>query len=152
MRVCAFDPGITTGYTVGHLEESDGILYLAPKQKRFDHLTLYDYLVKEQFDYIVYESFEFRNKVRTGTVLISLEYIGVIRLFCAQYKIPHTNQTASEAGAGGKTGYFNNDKLKSKQVYIPGRPHAMDSLRHLLKWYEFGKGFKFNTKKGYRLV
>lgn len=149
MRIIAFDPGGTTGYSVGELRGPDGVLRFTARQYRFDHMELHKYLVKQDPDWIVCESFEFRNAVKKGTELISCEYIGVIKLYCQEWQIPLSLQTASTVGAGGKKGYFSNQKLKDLKFYLPAKLHAMDSLRHLLYWYEFGKGFQFNKKKGY---
>lgn len=151
MRVLAFDPGQTTGYSVGELDEEKGLMIVNPKQAKLDHAQLFALCVSLSPDWIVYESFEYRNKARAGLVLVSAEYIGVLKLYAAHYDVKQTKQTAATIGAGGRTGYFNNDRLRSEGLYLPGNPHAMDSLRHLLYWYQFGPGFKY-YQVGYELM
>ena len=150
MKIISLDPGKTTGYSVGYLSELEPELRFHSFQDKFNHLQLYEFLQEESPQWIVCESFEFRNKVRPGTELISCELIGVVHLYTALYKNGLSFQTASTHGAGGKNGPFQDKILRQKGIYKPGKPHAMDSLRILLYWYEFGKGFQFNTKQGYK--
>lgn len=150
MKVIALDPGKTTGYSVGYLRDEDPIFRFHSFQEKFNHVQLYEFLQEEVPQWIVCESFEFRNRVRPGTELISAELIGVVHLFTALYKNGLSFQNASTHGAGGRNGPFQDKILRQKGIYKPGKPHAMDSLRILLYWYEFGKGFQFNTKQGYK--
>lgn len=149
MKIVALDPGRTTGYSVG-VTHDDAEFQFISKQAKLDHQQLWMLLANDTFDAIVCESFDFRNGVRTGTDLIPCELIGVVHLFASMYKKRLDFQNASTHGAGGKNGYFNNANLQRLGIYLPGKPHAMDSLRILLYWYEFGKGFQFNNKKGFK--
>ena len=149
LKVLALDPGRTTGYSVG-VTSYDSEFQFISKQAKLDHRELWQLLYDTNADCIVYESFDFRNGVRTGTDLIPAELIGVILLYGSLEKKRLDFQNASTHGAGGKSGYFNNETLRRKGIYLPAKPHAMDSLRILLYWYEFGKGFQFNNKRGYR--
>lgn len=149
MRVIALDPGRTTGYSVGITHDGTEFEFIS-KQEKLSHIGLWELLFNTKMDCIVCESFDFRNGVRTGTDLIPCELIGVVHLFASMYKKRLDFQNASTHGAGGKNGYFKDENLKRKGIYVPARPHAMDSLRILLYWYEFGKGFQYNNKLGYR--
>ena len=149
MKIISLDPGRTTGYSVGLLQDEQPFQFIS-KQKKMTHEELWTELCFTQADVVVCESFDFRNGVRTGTDLIPAELIGVVHLWCARSKKRLDFQNASTHGAGGKNGYFNNENLKRKGIYVAARPHAMDSLRILLYWYEFGKGFQFNNKMGYK--
>lgn len=149
MKILALDPGKTTGYSVGYLTDDDPKLRFESHQATFNHGQLYEFLQEESPTWIVSESFEFRNKVRSGTELISAELNGIIYLYTHLYKNGLSWQTASTHGAGGKNGPFQNAILKRKGIYKAGKPHAMDSLRILLYWYEHGKGFQFNKREGY---
>lgn len=149
MKIISLDPGRTTGYSVG-ITHSESEFEFISKQAKLSHAELWDLLYHEQPNCIVCESFDFRNGVRTGTDLIPAELIGVVHLFATKYSKRLDFQNASTHGAGGQSGYFNNVNLKRKGIYVPARPHAMDSLRILLYWYEFGKGFQFNNKMGYK--
>jgi len=149
MKILALDPGKTTGFSVGYLSDDNPVFRFESHQAIFTHLGLYEFLQEASPSWIVAESFEFRNKVRSGTELISAELNGVIHLYVGLYKCGLSWQTASTHGAGGKNGPFQNTILKKKGIYKPGKPHAMDSLRILLYWYEHGKGFQFNKRQGY---
>lgn len=149
MKIIAIDPGRTTGYTVGIIKEESELEFIS-KQAKLPHLELWLELDRQSPDIIVCESFEFRNAVKSGTELISAELLGVVHLYASLYKKRLDLQTASTHGAGGKKGYFTNSKLQKLGCYLPAKPHAMDSLRVLLHWYEFGKGFEFNNKLGYK--
>lgn len=149
MKVISLDPGRTTGYSVGIAKDRTPFEFIS-KQAKMTHVELWILLEKENPDCIVCESFDFRNGVRTGTDLIPAELIGVVHLFAGTRSKRLFFQNASTHGAGGKNGYFNNENLKRKGIYVAARPHAMDSLRILLYWYEFGKGFQFNNKMGYK--
>lgn len=149
MKVISLDPGRTTGYSVGVIKDDSPFEFIS-KQAKLSHHELFDLLDTTMADAIVCESFDFRNGVRTGTDLIPAELIGVVHLFASIFKKRLDFQNASTHGAGGKNGYFNNENLKRKGIYVPARPHAMDSLRIMLYWYEFGKGFQYNNKMGYK--
>lgn len=149
MKVLALDPGRTTGYSVGIIKPDTEFEFIS-KQTKFTHQELYYMMEIESPDCIVCESFDFRNGVRTGTDLISAELIGLVHLYCSVYEKRLDFQSASTHGAGGKHGRFNNVNLKRMGIYVPARPHAMDSLRVLLYWYEHGKGFQFNNRKGFK--
>lgn len=148
MKILAIDPGKTTGYSVGITKDGAPLQFIS-KQAQLDHLQLWLLLQGESPHCIVTERFDFRNKVKTGTELISAELNGILHLYSLLHRKRLDLQGASTHGAGGKKGYFSNMKLKQLGIYLPGKDHAMDSLRILLYWYEFGKGFQFNNKMGY---
>jgi hypothetical protein len=144
MKVIAIDPGVTTGIAYGlHI---DGLLTVHAEQSKFTHAQLFDLLYDKSPNIIVCESFEFRQKARSGLVLYSCELIGVIKLYVDTVPIPVelVMQTASK----GK-GYYSDHLLNKNGVYVRGVPHGMDALRHLLHWYTFGSGYKYN-KKGFQ--
>ena len=139
MIAVALDPGITTGYAIGIID--DGMMTVVSGQERYTHYSLWKFLKEETPDFIISESFEFRRAARDNLILYSIEMIGVIRLYCEGYDKPLHMQSA----ATGK-GYYNDSKLQSARLYKPTRPHANDAVRHLLQWFTFGPGFKYNTK------
>lgn len=143
MKIVAFDPGGTTGIACGDLDEERGLMKVSAEQEVLNHNGLWNYMWTERPDWIITESFEYRNRARPGLELISCELIGVIELYIQQYKSGYVKQTAAK----GK-GYFTDKILKRDGLYVPGIPHGMDALRHLLHWYMFGTGFQFN-KEGY---
>lgn len=141
MKIIAFDPGGTTGFAVGYLDEEKGILSIRADEHKFDHNMLFAQLVIVKPDWVITESFEYRSRARTGLELISSELIGVIKLYAQQSECGFSEQTAST----GK-GYYTDAKLKTDGLYEKGKPHAMDALRHLLHWYTFAEGYQYNIQ------
>jgi hypothetical protein len=108
------------------------------------HLDLYNFLghMHTQVYSVVCESFEFRkgDEHRAGVSLISREYIGVARLF-AQERLGQVGQTLVMQTAGAAKGFIPdkprggleaNAKLKVLGLYVPGKQHANDAMRHLI--------------------
>jgi hypothetical protein len=148
MKILAFDPGITTGYAVGYLDVEKGLLTIGASQEKFSHDVLLQYLIDTKPNLIIYEKFEYRNRARPGLELFSRELIGIIKLYYAYNSFSTTlvEQTPAQA-----MGYFTDKKLKELEIYQPGKPHAMDALRHLLQWYQFGAGYQYN-KLGFKSI
>ena len=141
MKVVAFDPGITTGYAVGHIE--DGVMYVRAGQEVWSHHEFWEQLHLAKPDAIVCESFEYRNRSRPGLILYSCELIGIVHLFCSpSYQNPSV-ALFMQSAAKGKS-YYSNTHLQNANVYVRGVPHGMDALRHLLHCYTFGPLFKYN--------
>src|SRR5687768_17063694 len=110
MKIIALDPGGTTGWATYEDQEipvpgTDGEVerhgvkwvcgHLGPEEH---HGQLYDFLGmqhSQQETYLVSESFEFRQKARDGLVLVSLEYIGVTKLFARERGLQLRMQTAA---------------------------------------------------------
>jgi hypothetical protein len=146
-KVVALDPGGTTGYATGLIEE--GLMKVSTGQAKWDHIALYDNLKLSAPDVIVCESFDFRqriHKTQYGLELISREYIGVVNLYCQQRiredkLIDLMMQKPSIIG-----GFYTNNVLKKDKLYRPGRDHANDACRHILHWFTFGSGFQYNTR------
>lgn len=152
-HVLALDPGGTTGIARAYWAPNDPAAKLATlDQIHFSqwqlnngehHVLLYETLqaMTQYFERpgqpeleIVCESFEFRqhynaNHFKAKVELISKEYIGVTKLFCAEFTIPLTFQTASQA----KT-FIPDEKVKALNIWQPGMVHANDATRHLLRY------------------
>jgi hypothetical protein len=142
-RVLAFDPGGTTGVAKAWTEDDDfkfSYHQIGPDEH---HEELWGFLQAHLQQYglpnleIVCESFEYRNMSRKGLELVSKEYIGIIKLFCEINGIKLTFHTASAA----KT-FVTDDKIHSLDLWVPGKPHAMDGMRHLLRYLVIGKGIR----------
>jgi hypothetical protein len=98
------------------------------------------HLEELQPDVIVYERFDYRNRARKGLELISRELIGVAELYTQQHpQVILHKQTASSVMS-----YYNDNRLRLDLVYKPGKEHANDAVRHLLYWFTFGPGYKYN--------
>lgn len=144
-RVVAFDPGGTTGWAtysaeriqIGiddyeYFEEQWNCGQLGPGKH---HRELFNFMELEQVEttHYVTESFEYRNAARSGLVLVSCEYIGVMELFTQGRGLHLTQQTAAK----GK-GFVKNDNLRKLDLWVTGGAdewrHSMDAYRHLLQF------------------
>lgn len=139
----AFDPGGTTGWASLHFKlDDEGIPVgkpswaceqIGPGEHHIELEMMLEAVLEEDrepipFDYhIITESFEYRNKSRAGLVLDSVEYIGVMKLWCKKSGIPLHKQTA----AMGK-GFVKDENIKKLGLWYPGHKHAMDAMRHLI--------------------
>jgi hypothetical protein len=131
MKVIALDPGGTTGWAVFR----DGHFYRAGELEGQHHRQLHQLLYKETVGsddeapyYLIFERFDHRNN--EFAKLISVEYIGVIKLFLQQY--PHVHGVPQ--GSSIKT-FADEKKLSATKWYIEyKKPHARDAARHLLYW------------------
>jgi hypothetical protein len=98
------------------------------------HRELYSFLeLKRTHSYIVIcESFQYRPNMDSAE-LISNEYIGVVKHFQQNNRIPVIWQTKSYG-----RGFFDDDKLKKLGKFNRGCGHANDAMGHLLQWLTFG--------------
>lgn len=106
MRIISIDPGGTTGWTIFDIER-DGTDYKVAEdvkehfvnsgqlEKPNHHSTLWRFLDQHQPDLIVMERYEKRNN--DFSLLISVEYIGVVKLWCQVNDVPLVMQGASQA-------------------------------------------------------
>ena len=85
--------------------------------------------------HIMLERFEFRldERDRTKIDYMPAEVVGAIRLWAhgrASVKLVLT-------GASLGKGFWSDDKIKKLGLWVPGRRHAMDALKHLLRYRLF---------------
>lgn len=147
IKVVAIDPGITTGYAVGLIEQ--GEMGVISGQTVWNELALWTELNRSTPDVLIYETFEFRNQPSRQKLnrieLFSRNLIGVMNLYAQQTKCVLRQQTPFT----GKQ-YYTDNHLKKDKLYKPLKGgHANDAVRHLLQWFTFGPGYKHN-EKGYR--
>jgi hypothetical protein len=87
---------------------------------------------------------EFANRPKID--LTAPEYIGVAKRAIQEHKWTAVWQNAAQAC--GKTAFWGdnskpgggNEKIKKLGLWLPGKRHAMDSLRHFLFWFSFTHG------------
>lgn len=149
LKIIWFDPGITSGYAEGFIK--DGLMLVVSGQEVWNELEIYLKLISYKPDIVGYERFEVRRgKMATGGVeLFPRNLIGVINLYCMQQGDRCSLYKQMPAQALGKGAFFNTQRLKADQLHKPGRDHANEALKHLLRWWTFGAGFQYNTK-GYK--
>jgi len=140
LTVVAIDPGVTTGIAIAYVRPHHPTIEMVVRQGKMDHELLWRMLHKVNPTIVVCEDFEYRpGKARDGLVLFSLELIGVAKLYAATQLKEIKMQKAAE----GKS-YYNNARLKELKLYSKGYDHGRDATRHLLHWWTFGAGYKFN--------
>lgn len=144
MIVIALDPGITTGYSIGQIDEN-GLMRVVTGENRWSHLELWNLFEEYEPDVIICETFEYRNRSRKGLELYSRELIGVCNLY-AQMKQCHIRM--QNPLKDNESTFFNDARLQKDNIYKKGCGHANDAARHLLTWFVFREGFQYN-KKGY---
>jgi hypothetical protein len=162
MIAIALDPGVTTGYAMGGID--DGLMTVVTGEQRWDHIGLWQFLTNGKPDFIICERFEFRqgkvtkeNQYRKGLELFSRELIGVVHLYQQLEKARNDRdvnvymQNPMKEPKPGKipNTQFTNAVLQAHAIYKPGNGHANDAARHILHWWEVGPGYKYNTK-GYK--
>lgn len=145
MRIISLDPGGTTGWACYTESQLASYVYnvndftygqLGPHEH---HKELYDLLRSGiEHDYrIVCESFEYRNESRSGLVLVSREYIGVVKLFCQETLTLYFPQTASVGKITGNS-FVQPANLARLGLWAKGGKsrmnHAMDAVSHLLQY------------------
>lgn len=147
--IMTFDPGGTTGWALWdpmrkYLDEpyiKSG--QIGPEQHHYELNILLDQYEPNR---VIYERFD--NRANAAAELISLEYIGVIKLWaqCNQPRITLLDQGVSDMKAWieAKNGYA---KLKATGLWIPGKPHENDARGHLL-FHLFHRGY--STLQHYR--
>jgi hypothetical protein len=132
MLIMGIDPGGSTGICVLDTE-SQGFRYetLGPEEhhSKLEHLlnnVMPDVIVLERFD----------NRGIHGAKLISLEYVGVVKLVASFLTIQ------VELHSPSMKGWWTSNKLKQAELWVPGRVHIheMDALRHVLYYMSFTVG------------
>ncbi len=121
--IMSFDPGYTTGIAI---RDDNHLLLLQIKGLS----PLWRELEVEDPDVIVYEKFFYQRRDKVD--LRPVEAIGVIKLYAEQKQIPIAGQSPQMAKR-----FWTDAKVKKLDLWVPGEPHAMDALRHLLYYEAF---------------
>lgn len=134
-RLVALDPGETTGYA----EFVSGLLVYHEELKTFDIPTAVGPLeviligapavVVEN-----YQVYKWRMKQHVGDTLHTPRLIGCIETLCALSGIRPTKQLAQNAKK-----FVTDEKLKAWDMYVKGKPHARDAIRHGIFYLLFHK-------------
>jgi hypothetical protein len=141
MKILAFDPGGTTGWSRFEAEESYGSpIWRSNLRKHIKfgqigdneehHLLLWKLLMHENADVIICERFD--NRDNEFAKLMSREYFGICKLWCELF-----NRTFVSQGADQAKGFSTDAKLECLGILaVPVHPwrHANDGTRHLVYW------------------
>lgn len=136
VRILALDPGGTTGWATAQIIDKE-ITDIQTGQRRFEAVGIWELIRWAKPHYIVCETFRYRKQPREGLDLTSMKWIGICELYAQQ--VPLNCTLKMQEPSEGK-GYWKDDKLKAAGVYVPGKPHSMDALRHLLYFLTFKAG------------
>jgi hypothetical protein len=131
----AFDPGETTGFArfeKGRLTWYEELKTLTVH----DAVPVLSPLIKGQCNVVVenYQVYKWRAKQHVGDTLHTPRLIGCIETLCALRGIRPTKQTAQNA-----KGFVTDEKLKAWGMYVKGKPHTRDAIRHGIFYLLFHK-------------
>lgn len=137
-KVIAIDPGGTTGLTIARKKGST--IKCQCSQVKLTPREFLEFLMihANSADHFIIEDFEFRKGARAGLDFTPAHLIGV-----AMAVVPPDKLRLQKASVG-KSHFKNDQTIKVMKLWIPGKPHAMDSLRHFLQWYTFGPGYRYH--------
>jgi hypothetical protein len=135
-RIVALDPGGTTGIAQAIIEDYVVTKILGGEQ-RYMASGLYAMLEAFDPDYIVCETFEFRNASRAGLDLTSAKLIGVCELYAEHHGVHLKMQ---EPSVQGPRAFWTDAKLKAAGLYLPGKQHSRSAMKHLMYFLTFKKG------------
>lgn len=123
-KLLSEDPGMDTGFVI----DDNGHLSFWEIDSR--NLTaVEDFLIGANPDVIIYERFHHRPAMMKAE-LYSMQVIGVTRLYAERHNIPIPfTPKPDEAKA-----FWKDDKIKKVGLWKPGKGHAMDALRVMLKY------------------
>jgi hypothetical protein len=144
ITIVSLDPGGDTGWTVARLQGKDrgeawtsGSIFWSYGVLSHDahHADLYDLLTektlptsRDPFETVmICEGFD--NRANPAADLVSLEYIGIAKLWAQR----HPNVVAKYPSPSEKA-FADDKKLKGLGLWQPGKRHTNDSTRHLVKY------------------
>jgi hypothetical protein len=141
-KIIALDPGVTTGYATGVID--NGKLGAVSGQARWNEYELFLQLEFAKPQIVVYERFDFRRG-QSRMELFPRNLIGVICLYVQKRAAENDPvEVAPQMPVEGKN-YYTDKVLKNHKMFKVGNPHANDAMRHLLHWFTFGSGYQYNT-------
>jgi hypothetical protein len=129
LRILAFDPGGTTGYAKYiELKGKEPLIASGVLKHNYHHTELMYMMDNAAPSLVITERFDYRAKQKSAE-LISVEYIGIMRMYCQLNSIELVEQPQLK----GHLGLWTDDKLKALGLYSVGTGgHANDATRQLL--------------------
>lgn len=136
--VLALDPGETSGYAYGVVEDGR-FEFRRAGQGEYSEAELWFLLESISPLYLIAEGFDFRQKARDGLVLYSRNLLGVCELWAEICDREYIEQSAAKG-----LSFFTDAKLSKMGCDSKGLPHARDATRHLMNYMFFRAGFKLH--------
>jgi len=133
--IIGLDPGTTTGVATCRVNfESAKFECKLGQLGPYPHnAELYAHLIYNAPDIIVCESFEYRNMSRTGLVLDSVKYIGVVELYeQGERDVRLVMQTAATGKVQHGKGLVKPANVRALGLWSSNSTHAIDALGHVL--------------------
>jgi hypothetical protein len=132
------DPGETTGWATFQ----DGEL-LGCGQAQLDHADLFQFidaaLSGGPDDKTIlcenYRVYAHRSQQHIGSEVVTIQYMGVVKLYARLHHVPLVLQMAWQA-----KGFQTDAKLREWGLYQVAMKHANDAVRHGCYYYLFHKG------------
>jgi hypothetical protein len=141
IHIWSFDPGETTGWC--HLSVHDNEIgcfnsgeadHTGIGNMLFDNHSLRAVASKPEIETIfIVEKYVMNSKITQSPW--SLETTGLIRYFANMYRLPLHSQSPSQA-----KNLIKNEVIQRAGIYVPGKGHAMDAVRHALYFLVVKKG------------
>ena len=144
MRILGLDPGEVTGVAVFDMPEgqirprldlSKYVLLASQCAFHFDFKALID---EYKPDVIVFEQFRLyphKASVLAGSSLEPVQVIGILKYIAHEYSIPMFCTSAANAKK-----CYTDSKLKEHNLWVTGKQHTRDAIRHVLYYVDFGSG------------
>lgn len=140
VSLTAVDPGGTSGWAGFDAQYIDGTFYekkfhrgeLGPEEH---HERLLAHLERRRTHNSIYICEAFHNRANAGAELVSLEYIGVVKLFGQQSNLPVVFQGSQVCN--GPNHFWSTEKLRRLDLSSPKMEHAQDAMKHLLHFMYF---------------
>ncbi len=138
--ILAFDPGETTGYAFFQSTRDaatlvyQGELETWPLDKALPQISgLISNLKPGLVIHESYRVYEWKAETHSWSDVPTLQLIGSIKTLCLQNNVPFAEQSAQMAKS-----FCTDDKLKNWGMYIPGKRHSRDAIRHGCRYLLFG--------------
>lgn len=79
-----------------------------------------------------YRPFAHKIQQHIGNPLFTPQVIGALKLITSMANIPHVEQAPHQA-----KGFMKDERLKEWSLWLPGKQHARDAIRHACYYYLF---------------
>lgn len=131
MIILAIDPGKTVGFAwFNYHEDKKEVELIEANQLSWQEFLPYFYKkAKNNGDFeVLYEQYRIRTTTISANLnkeLLTVKVIGAIEFICRLFKIKFQNQPA---GIGAE--FFHRERLEKMDMWIVGKVHARDAIRH----------------------
>lgn len=136
-NLLAIDPGETVGWALFTIKSGEIVDADASQYEYMDFLKFLEKKINS-YDEVLIEDYKIRKTTISANLnkeLVTVKVIGVIEWLCKKY---NTEYSFQPAGIGKE--FFDKQRLKDFNLWVVGKKHARDAIRHGLWYLAFGKG------------